>query len=89
MVDQLAEIAGLTKNSASWSDGWRFAQRLAQSWIDRGWTPDLCIRAAKSVMATKRDGPPNSMKYFQPAIERLEAQLTEHGELKHATAGRR
>jgi hypothetical protein len=90
LVDQLAEIAGLTKDSATWPDGWRFAQRLAQSWIDRGWTTDLCNDAAKDVMAKKREGPPNSMKYFEPAIKRLESQPTEHREdLKRATAGRR
>jgi hypothetical protein len=78
LVDELARIAGLPPDSTAWPEAWRrsqSAQGLAQSWLDGGWTAELCIAAARAVMAKKKDGPPNSMKYFEPAIKRLTASL--------------
>jgi hypothetical protein len=92
LVDQLAKIAGLSKDSITWPEPWRHAAPLVQAWLtdlsERPFAAEtspaqLCVLAAKGVMKseTARDGARRTIKYFQPAIkalaDKLDAQTAE------------
>lgn len=44
---------------------------------DLGLTGDQVVEAIRDVMARKRDGPPSSLTYFRPAMQRLAGSLSE------------
>ena len=49
----------------------------AHRWLtDLGLTEDQVLEAVTGVVSQKRDGPPNTLKYFTPALERLAGDLT-------------
>lgn len=78
LVEQLARIAGLPPlpQSYEWPEPWRRqAPFIVQQWLDAGWPADLIICIARATMAGKRDGPPNSVRYFDPPIRRALADL--------------
>jgi len=86
LANAIAEIAGVLRGDAGWPRSWSNAPKIAQQWLSsRNWLPEACIQAARSVMASKRGGPPVSIKYFEPAIERLWDGITSGGA---PTAGR-
>lgn len=70
LAEEVAQIAGL--RAGEWPRSWQSAPKIAQQWLsERGWMAEVCLQAARTVMATKQGGPPISIKYFERAIERL------------------
>ena len=72
LAKQIAAIAGRADEFEFM--GWSGATRRAQQWLDAGWPEDLVIEAVRQVMRAKRDGPPSSIKYFEPGIAKYLAQ---------------
>jgi len=70
LVKEIAGIAGLPRDSTRWPKCWREGQSVVQVWLNAGWDPKFCIDMAAAMMRTKQGGPPNSIRYFEPAIRR-------------------
>lgn len=50
----------------------------AHRWLtDLGLTENQVLEAVTDVVSQKRDGPPNTLKYFTPALERLAGDLSD------------
>lgn len=69
---------------------WCGAAARVQMWLDQGWSPPLIIESARAQMTRKRDGPPNSVKFFEKGIARAHASaadpLPQPEESIHATS---
>jgi uncharacterized protein YdaU (DUF1376 family) len=70
---QIAEIAGLTDRTA-WPPGWCGAPMRVQAMLDQGWKPEIMLAAARATMMKKRDGPPDTINYFEKAFAREHAR---------------
>jgi len=70
LLDELAKIAGLRGPAIEWEEGWRHGQKVVAQWLSKGWPPALISATVSRVMLKKTDGPPHSVKYFEPAIQR-------------------
>lgn len=97
LTDKLAEICGF-KTQHEWPVGWYGAPMRVKSWLDHGWQPEIIETAVKAAVATKRDGPPNSVNYFEKAIARAHAdaasplpvvKIVEATEITHVQQPRR
>jgi uncharacterized protein YdaU (DUF1376 family) len=49
----------------------------AKRWAELGLTHELQVAVIREVMATKRDGPPNSFKFFRQPMQRAAAAMAE------------
>lgn len=56
------------------SDG---APVRVQMMLDRGWRGEMMIEIARSVMQQKRDGPPKTIRYFEPAFAEAHARQSQ------------
>lgn len=72
LTDKLAEICGF-KDQHEWPTGWYGAPMRVKSWLDHGWQPKIIETAVRAAIASKRDGPPGSINYFEKAIARAHA----------------
>jgi uncharacterized protein YdaU (DUF1376 family) len=70
---KVATIAGFP-DIAGWPPGWCGAPLTAQKWINEGWPHEIVIAACRESMGKKRDGPPNSINYFEKSVARAIAQ---------------
>lgn len=95
LATEVATIAGFPDPKA-WPPGWCGAPLRVEAWIRSGWQVPIVLAACRAAMMRKRDGPPGSIKFFEPAIAREHAQqadplpivtLTER-EANHGTAVR-
>lgn len=68
--DELAVIAGHSADPKGHPPGWHGAPMRVQAWLNEGWGREIILIGAKAAMARKRDGPPHSVNYFEPAIAR-------------------
>jgi len=91
---EIGAIAGFPK-PLDWPPGWCGAPMRVQVWIAEGWRTDIAIATARAVMANKRDGPPDSIKYFEKAIAREMSRqaaplpaVSSNQEVSHAQAPR-
>ena len=64
LAEDIAAIAGLAARG-DWPPGWSGAALRAQAFLDHGWRPDVMLASARATMARKRDGPPQSIRYFE------------------------
>lgn len=74
LADDLAEISGLGRDPKNLPPGWCGAPMRIQAWIDHGWPRELILVGAREAMARKRDGPPDTVNYFEKPIARTVAQ---------------
>lgn len=51
-----------------WPPKWSQAAYRVQDWLRAGWQRDDIVAAVTETMASKRDGPPNSINYFDKPI---------------------
>jgi len=72
IVAEIAGIAGLDPKHPL--PAWRGAARDVEIWLARGWRREVIVLAVRSVMTRKRDGPPESIRYFEKAIARAHRQ---------------
>jgi hypothetical protein len=77
LLERVAQIAGLPSvDTFRWPEAWRvYGGKIMQRWLDEGWPDFVIVEAVPATMATKRDGPPNSPRYFEPPIRRMLAAL--------------
>lgn len=70
---------GLGPRTYAWPEHWRRdAPRIIQRWLTEfGWDIDHIRSVVQRVMADKRDGAPESVRYFEKPIGRLYARLAQ------------
>lgn len=74
LAAEIAAIAGYP-DPQLWPPGWCGAPLRVQAWLaEPGWTPEIILAACREVMARKRDGPPDSVSYFERPIARAVAR---------------
>lgn len=73
VAEQVAAIAGLPDPKV-WPPGWCGAPMRMQAMLDHGWSPELMLATARGVMAGKRDGPPDTIAYFERPFARAHAR---------------
>jgi hypothetical protein len=56
----------------------------AQQMLDQGWDPDMLRETAREVMRAKRDGPPQSIRYFEQPFAKAHALRTRPAPLPEA-----
>jgi hypothetical protein len=77
LLEHVAQLAGLPSvDTFRWPEAWRVhGGKIVQRWLDEGWPDFVIVEVVRATMATKRDGPPNSPRYFDPPIRRMLAAL--------------
>ncbi|KQZ00887.1 hypothetical protein ASD45_08470 [Pseudolabrys sp. Root1462] len=75
LADEIGVIAGYPKR-IDWPLGWCGAPERIDRWFKKGWRSETAIAVARAVMAGKRDGPPQTIQYFEKAIDREMARLS-------------
>ncbi|HZL70399.1 MAG TPA: helix-turn-helix domain-containing protein [Candidatus Limnocylindrales bacterium] len=77
LLEHVAQLAGLPSvDTFRWPEAWRVhGGKIVQRWLDEGWPDFVIVEAVRATMAIKRDGPPNSPRYFDPPIRRMLAAL--------------
>lgn len=73
LADRVTEIVG--HDAAFIPPAWCGADARAQMWLDRGWRVPLILESVRAQMAHKRDGPPDSIKYFEKGLTRAHADV--------------
>lgn len=69
LAEEIAVIAGVGK-PADWPPGWCGAPMRVQTMLANGWHRDIMLAEARATMLKKRDGPPDSINYFEKAFSR-------------------
>lgn len=67
IASELGTICGF-RDAIDWPLGWSGAHLRIQTWLNAGWPRESILAAARDAMARKRDGPPNSINYFEKPI---------------------
>lgn len=63
------------EDATDWPLGWGTAAPMrVQTWINGGWIPAQILAACRDAMAKKRDGPPESINFFEKPIARFLAR---------------
>lgn len=76
IADEVAVIAGLDPSDRlATPPGWCGAAARAETWLAH-WTEETILAGARAGMAGKRDGPPESPRYFEKPIARMHLQLS-------------
>jgi hypothetical protein len=73
LAEEIGAIVGYP-TKLDWPPGWCGSPRRVKDWLEAGWDRETALATARAVMANKRDGPPDSIKYFEKAIARAIAQ---------------
>jgi hypothetical protein len=71
LANEIAAFAG--HDIAFIPPSWMGAPWRVQQWLNEGWRPDLIRLAVRKMMATKSDGPPFKVEYFEKGIAREHA----------------
>lgn len=66
LSDEVTKIAGHDLEFVPPS--WFGAPYRAQRWLNQGWPEELILISVREQAAKKRDGPANSIRYFEPGI---------------------
>ena len=70
LAEEIGIIAGYP-DPLNWPPGWCGAPLRVQAWLaEPGWTRDIILIGCREAMATKRDGPPFSISFFEKPIAR-------------------
>lgn len=68
LAAEIAELAGFP-TPQDWPPGWCGAPLRVQAWLaEPGWGREIILVACREALARKRDGPPNSIVYFEKPI---------------------
>lgn len=68
------EIAGVVGHDLEFVPlAWCGAAARVDAWLKAGWPRALILETVRTVMAHKRDGPPDSVRYFERAIAKAVA----------------
>ena len=79
---KVGRAAGLSGETYEWPPHWRLeVPAIVQQWLDAGWQPSLILPIIEATARAKRDGPPNSVRYFEKPICRHLAALEEARDL--------
>jgi len=73
IAEQIAAIAGYPDPKA-WPPGWCGAPLRVEMMLNEGWRPVTMLAEVRAVMANKRGGPPESIRYFEKAFARAHAR---------------
>lgn len=73
VCEQIAKIAGYP-DATHWPPRWLQAPHRVRAFLDSGYTPEVMCTAAREAMARKKDGPPNSIAYFEQPFARARAR---------------
>jgi hypothetical protein len=73
LTKEIAQICGFA-DVEDWPPGWCGAPLRVHRWLSEQWPSVVIIAACRETMARKRDGPPNSINFFEKAVARAVAQ---------------
>jgi hypothetical protein len=74
LASEVASLCGLN-DPKNWPPGWCGAPLRVRSWLGQPrWTPEIILAVCREVMGKKRDGPPDTINYFEKAIARAVAK---------------
>lgn len=71
LADEIARVVGHDLELVP--PAWCGAAARVDMWVKAGWPRALILETVKAVMAHKRDGPPDSVRYFERAIAKAVA----------------
>lgn len=72
LSDQIAVICGYDLKFLPPS--WLGSPYRVQTWVANGWPDEIILATCREMMANKRDGPPNSVNFFEKGIARAIAR---------------
>jgi hypothetical protein len=72
LADEIAVAVG--HDLAFVPPAWCGAANRVEMWLTNGWPRELILETVRGVMARKRDGPPDSIQYFEKPIAKAFAQ---------------
>jgi hypothetical protein len=72
-AEQIGQAAGFSKEN--WPPGWCGLALMVQKFINDGCPGEIVATAAIGVLKRKRDGPPESFRYFENPIATAFAQF--------------
>lgn len=75
IAEVVAGICGLPEPK-HWPPGWCGSPMYVQKWINGGYQREIIISACRAAMASKRDGAPDTIRYFEKAVARAHAQFS-------------
>lgn len=67
IAKELGVLCGFTA-PIDWPPQWAGAPMRVQTWLNTGWSREMIVTASREALAKKRDGPPNSINYFEKPI---------------------
>jgi hypothetical protein len=73
LATAIAAIVGYA-TPPDWPPGWCGAPMRVQAMLDYGWKPEIMLAEARSAMGKKRDGPPDTINYFEKPFARAHAR---------------
>ena len=73
LAKEIAEIAGFP-SPQDWPPGWCGAPMRVHTMLAEGWRREVMLASARETMAKKRDGPPDSITYFEKPFARAHAR---------------
>lgn len=73
LAAEIAAIAGYPE-PIDWPPGWCGAPMRVQTWLNEGWPREVILVAVRESMGRKRDGPPDTVNYFEKAVARAVAR---------------
>jgi hypothetical protein len=73
LAAEIGVIAGHGE-PVDWPPGWCGAPMRVQTWLNEGWPREVILIAVRESMGRKRDGPPDSVNYFEKAVARAVAR---------------
>lgn len=71
---EISRIAGFANPPHDWTTKWHGTPSRVQLLLNQGYDQQTILTAVRGVMAGKRDGPPDSFRYFEKAIARARAE---------------
>jgi hypothetical protein len=72
LADQIAVISG--HDLKFLPPSWLGAPYRVQTWVANGWPDEIILTTCREMVANKRDGPPNSVNFFEKGIARAIAR---------------
>lgn len=73
LAEEIAIIAGVGK-PAHWPPGWCGAPLRVQTMLAEGWQRETMLAEARATMMRKRDGPPDTINFFEKPFARAHAR---------------
>jgi hypothetical protein len=75
IADEVGKLCGY-QTPHDWPPGFCGAPHRVQMWVSEGWRRDIILSAVKESLSRKRDGPPDSINYFEKPIARAHAKAS-------------